>query len=937
MNKIANDIRRYIGSASLANDIDILQHEGVAHDNNPPGRGSGRYAYGSGKNSYQRIGREFYDRYCELSKQGLSESEIAKELGCLDEKGVPSTGRLRQMRTVAKNRVRIEDYNKAVALKEKGMNNTEIAKVLGYPGESSVRSLLDPGRHERAMQAENTANELKSLLEDGYFRDVGKGVAQEMGISNERMEAALYILQEEGYLVKNIKINQATNPGQKTTVQIIAPPGTDPKDLRDYSKIKPVSDYESHDGGDSLVPVFSYPASMDSSRLAIRYSEDGGENKDGVIEIRRGVDDLSLGKSNYAQVRILVDGTHYLKGMAVYSDNLPEGKDVLFNTNKTKDIPMIGQKDSVLKKIKDDPQNPFGSLIKPQEEGGQYYYEDANGKKKLGLINKTREEGEWNDWQDKLPSQFLSKQPQKLIDNQLNLSITDKKQELAEISAIQNPTLKKKLLEDFAGKCDTAAVELKAASLPGQKYHVILPLTNVKENEIYAPNYPNGTKLALVRFPHAGTFEIPVLTVNNKNKEGIDIIGPNSPDAVGISAKAAKQLSGADFDGDTVMCIPTNDKVRIESRRPFKELQDFDPHYQYAGYPGMKVMTKANTQREMGKISNLITDMQIQGATDEELIRATKHSMVVIDAEKHKLDYRRSEKENDIQSLKEKYQKQPDGKAGGASTIISKAKSPFYVPKRQGAPRLNDDGTVWYKKADDLYYKNKKGELIEKQTKTSLMAEKDPYELISDMNNPVERAYANYASVMKSLATQARKEYVSLKKKDIPYSKAAYNAYKDEIDKLLIDIKKAEANGPKERAAQTLANANAAIRLKAIKDADPDISDSEYKSMKRKINQQEIQKAREKYGAKRAVIDISDAQWNAINQGAINKTTLNKLFRYCDMEDVKRRAIPRENKQINAAKVAKMRAMMASGYTNKEIAEALGVSVSTIIDYVKGN
>ena len=65
-------------------------------------------------------------------------------------------------------------------------------------------------------------------------------------------------------------------------------------------------------------------------------------DKDGVIEIRSGVDDLSLGDSHYAQVRILVDGNTYLKGMAVYSDDLPDGVDVMFNTNKKKRHPDIG-------------------------------------------------------------------------------------------------------------------------------------------------------------------------------------------------------------------------------------------------------------------------------------------------------------------------------------------------------------------------------------------------------------------------------------------------------------------------------------------------------------------------------------------------------------------------------------------------------------------
>ena len=140
----------------------------------------------------------------------------------------------------------------------------------------------------------------------------------------------------------------------------------------------------SHDDGETF-DKFVYPKSMDSSRLKIRYAEDGGIQKDGVIEIRRGVDDLSLGDSHYAQVRILVDGNRYLKGMAVYSDDLPDGVDVMFNTNKKKGTPTS----DVLKKVKDDPDNPFGSLIKA---GGQSYYIDADGKRQLSLINKRAED-----------------------------------------------------------------------------------------------------------------------------------------------------------------------------------------------------------------------------------------------------------------------------------------------------------------------------------------------------------------------------------------------------------------------------------------------------------------------------------------------------------------------------------------------------------------
>ena len=131
------------------------------------------------------------------------------------------------------------------------------------------------------------------------------------------------------------------------------------------------------------------------------------------VQEETGVDDLSLGNSHYAQVRIMVDNSHYLKGMAVYSDDVPDGYDVIFNTNKPSGTPKM----KVLKPIKDDPDNPFGAAL---TAAGQSEYIGADGQKHLSPINKLREEGEWDTMAKNLSSQFLSKQPIKLIKQQLN-------------------------------------------------------------------------------------------------------------------------------------------------------------------------------------------------------------------------------------------------------------------------------------------------------------------------------------------------------------------------------------------------------------------------------------------------------------------------------------------------------------------------------------
>ena len=77
----------------------------------------------------------------------------------------------------------------------------------------------------------------------------------------------------------------------------------------------------------NLQPAFDATKikSVDSKRVKIIYAEDGGTDKDGVMELRRGVEDLDLGGSQYAQVRIGVDGTHFIKGMAIYRDDMPDG------------------------------------------------------------------------------------------------------------------------------------------------------------------------------------------------------------------------------------------------------------------------------------------------------------------------------------------------------------------------------------------------------------------------------------------------------------------------------------------------------------------------------------------------------------------------------------------------------------------------------------
>lgn len=906
---------------------EILMHYGMP-------RRSGRYPWGSGENPYQHSG-DFLSRVEELKKQGLKETDIAKTMGL-------TTTQLRTQVSLAKDERRALQVATAKGLREKGYSLNEIAEKMGFNNDSSVRSLLNEDSEVRMNQARVTADFLKKQIDEKGMIDVGTGVERELGISKEKLNQALYILEMEGYPVYGGRVPQATNPGKFTTLSVICPPGTEHKEIYDFENIHSVKDYISYDDGDSFRKAFEYPESMSSDRLKIRYAEDGGIDKDGVIEIRRGVDDLSLGNSHYAQVRIMVDGTHYLKGMAVYSDDLPDGVDVLFNTNKKSGTPMT----DVLKKVKDDPDNPFGSLIK--EHGGQSYYDDPNGKyidpvtgkkQSLSLINKRAEEGDWGEWSDHLPSQFLSKQSMQLIKKQLGLAAADKQAEFDEICSLTNPTVKKALLKSFSDDCDAAAVHLQAAALPRQKYQVILPLTSIKDNEVYAPNYKDGETVALIRYPHGGTFEIPILTVNNKQAEGKRVLGNTPADAIGINSKVAGRLSGADFDGDTVMVIPCNSsksKVKITSTPALDGLKDFDPKMTYGtvkkgddyyNSSGKKIKIMKNTQTEMGKVSNLITDMTLKGANEKELERAVRHSMVVIDAEKHKLDYKQSEIDNGIASLKKKYQGTVDADGRyheGAATLISRAKSETSVLKRKGSPKINDDGSLSYKEVVEEYT-DKDGKIKVRTQKSTKMAETRDARTLSS-GTPQEEAYADYANKMKSLANKARKEMVNTGK--IAYSASAKATYQTEVDSLMGKLNVALKNAPRERQAQVIANAT----VSAKKKDNPDMTNAEIK----KANQQALSSARASVGAKRSSIEITDREWEAIQAGAISENKLIQILNNTNIDTLRQRATPRTTTSLSTAKQNRISAMSTSGYSTSEIAEALGISTSTVSKYLNG-
>lgn len=968
--------------------IDSDYKDQLLHYGTP--RHSGRYPWGSGDNPYQHSSY-FMSEVNRMRKEGMSNNQIAEAMNM-------SSTEFRSRITTANEKITKENRQRALDLYGKGYTKTKIAEIMNV-SEGTVRNYLKPQEQKNGKPTTaNMALYLKDQVDAKGMIDVGAGVELGLGITDVRLNAALKQLEDEGYsVINNVRVEQSTNPGKYTHLRVLAAPGTTRKDvynrLGDIQTIQSYDQYaqmaeEKHPGFERSKYGLYYPQSLDSSRIMIRYAEEGGKDRDGVIELRRGVDDISLGKSNYAQVRVMVDDKYYLKGMAMYSDDMPDGVDVIFNTNKHQGTEM----GDVFKKLKKnqttgeiDRDNPFGAAIKPEENGGQRFYIGDDGKEHLSVINIVNAEGDWGEWSKTLSSQFLSKQNLPLVKKQLNLSYENKQDEYRDILQLNNPVIKQYFLDAFAEDCDASAVHLKAASLPRQASHVILPVSELSDKEIYAPKYDTGDTVVLIRYPHAGTFEIPELRVNNENAVAKERLG-QATDAVGINPKVAEQLSGADFDGDTVMVIPVSRGgvgTKINTQPYLQELKEFsetgiskyeitdknDPLYLVDAAHGF------HKQTEMGKVSNLITDMTILGADEHEIARAVKHSMIVIDAEKHHYDWRQSEKDNGIKELKARYQGGPNA---GAATLISKASSDkridkvkpqytLYLEDENGDPVLDENGKKVYlvkngvdvktgekvyQETGETYHKpiyeyerDEEGRYIldettgkkrkvsakpvgyqeketKRQTKTTKMADtNDAMTLVSEARHPVELAYANYANSLKQLANEARK--VSINTTPIPYDRSARIAYAKEVESLRNKLNIAQMNAPRERQAQVAA----AVIYKAKKQDNPNMTAEEEK----KVKSQALAEARVRYGAKKDPVDITDKEWEAIQAGAIHTQMLRDILNNTDKDALRERAMPNNYKNtVNQFKIQRIKDLASNGYDQSEIANIVGLSASTV-------
>ena len=873
---------------------DEIMHYGIL-------RKSGRYPWGSGETPHERAGT-FLSMLKELRGRNLTDKQIADGF-------LMTTSQLRDTVTIANNAAKAADIARARQLKERGLSNVAIGLKMNKP-ESTIRNLLKEDAQTKNQILQSTAEMLRAQVDKHGYIDVGKGVELHLNVSAEKLKAARRILEDEGYRLHYVDVEQL-GTGKMTKMKVLSKPETTFKEVWDNrDKITPAM-LKSRDGGRTYQRILP-PLSISSKRVGVRYAEQGGTDADGVIYVRPGVKDVTLGKSRYAQVRIAVNGTHYLKGMAMYRDDLPAGVDLVFNTNKSS----TGNKLDAMKKMKDDPEDPFGANINDQiQELGH------DGTQRVtSVMNIVNQEGSWDKWSKTLSSQMLSKQKPALAKDQLELAYEGKKAEFDRIMGLTHPAVRKHLLEKFADSADASAVHLKAAHMPRQANKVILPVNSLKDHEVYAPSFRDGERVVLVRFPHGGIFEIPELTVNNRHAEAKKLLG-NAPDAIGINSRVAERLSGADFDGDTVLVIPNN-QGKIKTHPALKQLEGFDPRSAYPAYEGMPQMTPKQKGREMGDVSNLITDMTIKGAPFDEIARAVKHSMVVIDAEKHNLNYKQSAVDNGIASLKKKYQGEP-GKKGtlGAATLVSRATSDKRVldrklrPAKEGGPIDPKTGKLVYVETGAEYYTGKP-----KMVKSTKLAETDDAHTLSS-GTLMEEIYANHSNKLKDLANQARRELLGIK--GVEYSPSAAKAYDEEVKDLNAALREALRNAPLERQAQVLGNA--VFRQK--KEANPDLDPAEIKKLKSKS----LQDARDRVGAGKKQIEITPRQWEAIQAGAISNSKLEQILDNADVDKVKELATPKDKPVMNAAMQARAARMLSSNkYTLAEVADHLGISVSTL-------
>jgi hypothetical protein len=873
-----------------------LYHVGVGH---LQGGHSGRYPWGSGDRSAIDSAYKFKENLDALKKSGLSNTEIYKKLGFDTRPELEA--KIAHVNGVIKSD-QITHYN-YLAEANPTWSNTRISQEIGV-SEGTGRNLRDATTKgltttNKASMRENTKKEIEGLINEGHFLDLGPGTEAYLGINKSTLKLAKQQLLASGeYYEHKIWIPQVTNPSKYTT-QMIFTKEPDIEVVRKALHEGAITSpgVHSDNGGESFRTLKIEPVAW--NRIKTIHAEEGGLDRDGTLLIRRGVKDLDLGDSHYAQVRIQLGDTHYAKGMAVYGDDsmFPKGTDILFHTNKSVGTP----REDVYKKLKDNPKNPFESSISDQK----------------GALNIVSQEGDWDSWKPSLATQFLAKQNPTFIKDRLKATQKDLDDTLADINSITYAPLKKYLLDTYAGtdgnpgKIEKQEWQLRAKAVPGTKSHVLVAFPEMNPKEVYAPNYPDGTKLVLLRYPHGGIFELPEVTVNNKLASAKKTLG-NSVDAIGIHPRVAEKLSGADFDGDTVMAIPNNNGA-VKTSKSLTGLVNFSPN-QYEIRDKSEWPTKDSTgktvvgprhiserymQIQMGVVSNLVTDMTVKGATPDELARAVRHSMVIIDSYKHHLDYRASAADNRVKDLQKKYQSFTDENGtyhgAAASTLLSRAKQ-----------KIRDDETG-------------------NRSTTKLLVDLPDAHVLSS-GTVQESLYADHINYLKSTLPKVKKEAASI---SMPKTNnEAKKNYAPEVASLNAKLKEIQSNAPKERTSQR--NANAAYYKYLAENNDVS------KDRKKKIRSELVNAQREMTGAQRLVINITENEYAAMKAGAIPATTARQLLDKANLTTILKYESNATTKKGSTTKAVttktKANRLLNNGATLAETASALGMSVERLKD-----
>jgi hypothetical protein len=184
----------------------------------------------------------------------------------------------------------------------------------------------------------------------------------------------------------------------------------------------------------------------------------------------------------------------------------------------------------------------------------------------------------------------------------------------------------------------------------------------------------------------------------------------------------------------------------------------------------------------------------------------------------------------------------------------------------------------------------------------------------------IEKIYADHSNRLKTMANQARLAILSTP--SLKYSPSAKKAYPNEVKSLNSQLALAIRNKPLERQAQALAG----TMIRAKRNDNPNM---DAKTLT-KVKFLALDEARNRTGAKKTKIKITQDEWNAIQAGAISNDKLSKILDNADMDVVKALATPRNAILMTPSKRARAKAMLADGYTRAEVAAHLGVSTTTL-------